>query len=183
MLVWNSVAQIAPTENVRPEFSGLFLFHSISYLIDHMDRATAFGRFCTQRSHARFRGIGWHFTFEQWLEWWGDDLDRRGPRQCQLSMQRIGDKGPYAPSNVVKGYPADNVRTAASLKLVRNSDARHRHWQQALDAAPVTGHYDRSEECTEDEWELRQMFEPRRSLRIHSSPTRSWKEGGTFRGR
>jgi hypothetical protein len=55
------------------------------------------------RYHARHvRGIEWQFTYESWVAWWGDDIDRRGPNSGQLVMSRHGDTGPYHPDNVSK---------------------------------------------------------------------------------
>ena len=48
------------------------------------------------------RNIDWHFTYESWLEWWGDDIVNRGNKSGQLVMARKGDIGPYHPDNVVK---------------------------------------------------------------------------------
>lgn len=41
-------------------------------------------------------------TFDEWLEWWGDDLDKRGRHRDSLVMARHGDKGPYALGNIKK---------------------------------------------------------------------------------
>ena len=59
-------------------------------------------KFITQRTGARNRNIEWHFTFESWLAWWGDDIANRGNRSGQLVMARLGDQGPYHPDNVKK---------------------------------------------------------------------------------
>lgn len=58
-----------------------------------------------QRMGALQRGIGWHFTFEGWVNWWeeqlGDDWQKkRGCRADQYVMARKGDKGPYRVGNV-----------------------------------------------------------------------------------
>ena len=59
---------------------------------------------------AQQRGIEWQFTFESWMEWWGDDFILRGPKADDLCMARNGDQGPYHPSNVQKKTNAENVR-------------------------------------------------------------------------
>jgi hypothetical protein len=64
--------------------------------------STLKSKFRTQRSGARSRGIDWHFTFEEWLAWWGDDIEQRGHYSGQLVMARYGDIGPYHPDNVRK---------------------------------------------------------------------------------
>ena len=66
---------------------------------------TANHRYCSQKSHAKKRGIEWQFTFEEWVKWWEDNLgpdwmQKRGCTQGKHQMARNGDKGPYAPWNV-----------------------------------------------------------------------------------
>ncbi|CAB4158475.1 hypothetical protein UFOVP700_13 [uncultured Caudovirales phage] len=66
-----------------------------------------------QRRLARQRNILWLFdSFEQWLDWWGEDIVRRGRRRGQLVMARYNDTGPYHPENVRKITCGDNVREA-----------------------------------------------------------------------
>jgi hypothetical protein len=55
--------------------------------------------------NARKRGIAFHFTFEEWVEWWYKNLGpnwmkKRGPWKGQYVMSRYNDKGNYEPSNV-----------------------------------------------------------------------------------
>lgn len=76
-----------------------------------------------QKKGAASRGIEWRFTFESWLEWWGEDIHRRGPRVNDLCMQRVGDVGPYAEWNVRKGLPLDNARTR-SKSVMHNRSLR-----------------------------------------------------------
>ena len=39
-----------------------------------------------QKCGAKKRGIGWELSFEQWLEFWGEDIDRRGSGANDLQM-------------------------------------------------------------------------------------------------
>jgi hypothetical protein len=55
-----------------------------------------------QRYDAKIRGIDWQFTFESWINWWGEDIALRGNKTGQLVMARNGDTGPYHPDNVRK---------------------------------------------------------------------------------
>jgi hypothetical protein len=106
------------------------------------------------------------FSFEEWLEWWGDDLDRRGTGHDQLQMQRIGDQGPYAPGNVRKGYPMDNRKTAGQAERVRNGTKRRSEMErEAMGAEPLPTPEDRG--MTDDEWELHRMFAPRSFMRAY----------------
>ena len=76
----------------------------------------------SQRDSSRKRGIDFHFSFEEWNSWWGDDIVNRGRKSGQLVMARIGDQGPYHPDNVVKKACGDNVREA-----YRNYDKSNFH--------------------------------------------------------
>ena len=81
-----------------------------------MDIAKAKQAYRTQKRGARHRGIEWQLTFEQWQEWWGEDLPKRGRGRNDLSMQRPCDSGPYALGNIRKGTPKDNARTRAAMQ-------------------------------------------------------------------
>jgi len=59
-------------------------------------------KYYTQKSGAKCRNIEWCFTYESWLEWWGDDIVNRGNKSGQLVMARNNDTGPYHPDNVRK---------------------------------------------------------------------------------
>lgn len=57
------------------------------------------------RRGAGYRGLPFHFTFEQWCQWWKDNLgpdwfQKRGKGHEKYVMARYGDKGPYALWNV-----------------------------------------------------------------------------------
>ena len=59
-------------------------------------------KYYTQKAGAKARNIEWHFTFESWIAWWGDDIVNRGNKSGQLVMARKDDTGPYHPDNVEK---------------------------------------------------------------------------------
>jgi len=59
-------------------------------------------KYNTQKAGAKVRNIEWHFTYESWLAWWGDDIVNRGNKSGQLVMARKNDNGPYHPDNVEK---------------------------------------------------------------------------------
>jgi hypothetical protein len=105
--------------------------------------------FYAQRREAGVRGIGWELTFEQWIEWWGEDITRRGNHFDQLQMQRFEDKGPYAIGNIQKGAPKQNRKTqSAMLHNARAEKAAAEH-QARLDAmmwAPSADEDDRDED-------------------------------------
>lgn len=117
-----------------------------------MDRKEAQIKYLRQQLGAFQRGIEWRFTFESWLEFWGDDLDRRGVGSSKLCMQRIWDKGPYHPDNCIKGHQRQNVRTWQNVKLAKRAEARAKAHQKALDALGVS--LADPDTMTEDEEEL-----------------------------
>ena len=61
-----------------------------------------------QRYDAQLRDITWQFTFESWIDWWGEDIIKRGNKSGQLVMARNGDTGPYHPNNVRKVTANEN---------------------------------------------------------------------------
>ena len=67
-------------------------------------------KFFAQRACARKRGIEWCLSFEQWLNWWGDDYCRRGRASLDLCMSRPGDNGPYSLDNIVKKTNKENIQ-------------------------------------------------------------------------
>ena len=67
-----------------------------------------------QRQAAKSRGIKWYFTFEEWVNWWEDQLgtrwfEKRGRFKDQYVMARDKDKGPYASWNVQCITSSQNV--------------------------------------------------------------------------
>ena len=73
----------------------------------------------TQRKKARARGITWEFTFDEWLEWWGDDITKRGNKKGELCMARYNDTGPYAEWNVRKCTTECNAREREARRIKR----------------------------------------------------------------
>ena len=70
-----------------------------------------------QRNSALVRNIEWHFTYESWLAWWGDDIVNRGRKRGQLVMARYKDRGPYHPDNVRKATCSENLTEAHKGKI------------------------------------------------------------------
>jgi hypothetical protein len=73
-------------------------------------------KFSRHRSQAKFRGIGFHFTFEEWYQWWLDNgVDKNldiqyTDDQQRLCMCRKGDNGDYHPDNVYLASAPENSR-------------------------------------------------------------------------
>ena len=76
--------------------------------------------FNSQKANAAKRGIEWLFSFDDWLEFWGEDLEKRGVGHDMLCMMRFGDTGPYSKENTRKGYARDNAKTAGVIRRGKN---------------------------------------------------------------
>lgn len=68
-------------------------------------KKTPYNAFTIQKRLALKRGLGWQFTFEEWVAWWEANLGpdwfkKRGHHTDEYVMARRGDVGPYAASNV-----------------------------------------------------------------------------------
>jgi len=73
-------------------------------------------KFYNHRVRSKRRGIPFEFTYEEWINWWGEDIVNRGRNQGQLVMARKGDAGPYHIDNVYKTTVEQNVRDALAGK-------------------------------------------------------------------
>ena len=69
-----------------------------------------------QKYRAKQRGIGFHLTFSEWFEWWGEDVDRRGHDKDCLCMCRVNDKGAYELGNIYKDTRSNNAKDASVFK-------------------------------------------------------------------
>ena len=77
-----------------------------AYNLRHPKRSA----FSSHKAGAKFRGIEFLFSRDEWIDWWGDDFDKRGRAPTELCMARIGDKGSYNKDNVIKATNLDNQR-------------------------------------------------------------------------
>ena len=68
-------------------------------------KRTAFNK---QKHHAKKRGIPFLITLDEWIEWWGDDFDKRGKGALDLHMGRREDTGPYELDNIIKITASEN---------------------------------------------------------------------------
>lgn len=73
-------------------------------------------KFSRHRAQAKFRNIGFHFTFDEWYQWWLDHgVDKNQNIQYQDDQQRLcmcrkGDDGDYHPDNVYLASAPENAR-------------------------------------------------------------------------
>jgi hypothetical protein len=83
--------------------------------------------YARHKNIAKFRGIEWDFTFEEWLEVWGDKIKERGRGSDQLCMARKGDEGPYAIWNVVIKTNRENIKEKKfNPKTVYRPPSKHK---------------------------------------------------------
>lgn len=75
-------------------------------------------RFLQQRASARYRGVEFRLTFEQWRDWWmaTGHIDDRGKQRGQWVMGRPFDSGPYEVGNLVCLRAEDNVSQQNELR-------------------------------------------------------------------
>lgn len=86
-----------------------------------------------QKNAASQRGIDFQLSFQEWCDFWGEDIERRGSGHGQLQMQRFADSGPYAVGNIRKGTPKQNAATASKMRAKRECDAAAAQLQIDLD--------------------------------------------------
>lgn len=145
---------------------GGFLFWRIPLQNKHLKA------FKSQKAGAAARGIGWELTFEEWLSFWGNDIDRRGSGRNSLQMQRFADTGPYALGNIRKGVPAQNSATYSAMSQNRKAVRAAREHQKRLDAmmfAPSAPAYE--DDPAEDENVTGNIY----GNRLQSSFPRAWQ--------
>jgi len=82
-------------------------------------------KYNNQKHFAKIRNIDWEFTYESWLEWWGDDIVNRGTKSGQLVMARNGDTGPYHPNNVRRVTSNENHSESCANGLGWQKGHRH----------------------------------------------------------
>lgn len=74
--------------------------------------------FLRARSQARFRREAWDLSFEEWVEFWGEDWLRRGRRPDQIRMSRRDWTQPWCLSNMIKMSQRDhNIYNAQRRRL------------------------------------------------------------------
>ncbi len=109
------------------------------------------GAYNQQKANARTRNIEFLLTFQEWTNFWGDDITKRGNGQFDLQMQRYCDIGPYAIGNIKKGTPRQNAATRENMACKRKSEIAAESLQIALDAMMNEPSEDDHPERTDDE--------------------------------
>lgn len=72
--------------------------------------------YADQMFGAKKRGIDWQFTYDEWVNWWGDDITKRGPYRDQLVMARYNDEGAYHPNNCYKTTASENCKERQRIR-------------------------------------------------------------------
>jgi hypothetical protein len=75
-------------------------------------------QYWAQKQNARRRGIPFEFTYQEWIDWWGNDIIFRGKGKDKLVMARNNDCGAYHPDNVTKMLNQNNVSDGNRGKIV-----------------------------------------------------------------
>jgi hypothetical protein len=122
-------------------------------------------KFHNQKSNAKRRGIEWHLTFPEWVEWWGKDIDKRGSGHDKLQMQRFGDLGPYALGNIKKGFPMENSATWSKRAATNKANRAKIAHEKFLDALMFA----QSKEPRDEE--LTGMYELQKDIHSGAVPT------------
>lgn len=75
-------------------------------------------RFLQQRASAKYRGVEFRLTFDQWRDWWlaTGRVDERGKLRGQWVMARCGDRGAYELGNLQCMRAEDNVSDQNALR-------------------------------------------------------------------
>ena len=99
--------------------------------------------YSAQKQNARRRGIPFEFTYDTWIEWWGNDINLRGKGAEKLVMARNEDQGPYHPNNVYKDTNSNNVSLGNKNKIFSKeyreklSIASYKRWGTYKEEQPI----------------------------------------------
>jgi len=82
--------------------------------------ALARKKWARHKAQSKFRNIGFHFTFDEWYQWWlnhgvDKNINTKWSGQYRPCMCRVNDLGDYEPNNVYFANHIDNVRDAAAV--------------------------------------------------------------------
>lgn len=137
--------------SLGPQGAGAFAFGAF------VNEKQAKVRFGQQMHAAKTRGISWDLTFEQWLEWWGSDLEKRGSCPESLQMCRKGDVGSYSLGNIYKGTRDENFKTGHKTRGNKASvrkKCKHEAYLDSLMWAPSRIEEGRDFNFTDEQMEL-----------------------------
>jgi len=73
-------------------------------------RHSQYRAYMQQRNQAQFRGEDWQLTFEEWLNLWGQDFDRRGRRGDNLCLTRWDLEDSWTVTNCILMSRRDHMQ-------------------------------------------------------------------------
>lgn len=82
-------------------------------------RQTPRGRYATQKTSAKQRGIEFELSFDEWWTLWEPHWEDRKGTSGKI-MCRINEPGPYSPDNVYIGSQSDNMYDFHRAKRTEN---------------------------------------------------------------
>ena len=97
--------------------------------------ADHYKKYLEQKKQAEKRNIDWMFTYETWLEKWGQDIQNRGKEKNKLVMARYKDLGPYSPDNTYICTHSQNAKDAFTNKRFKTP---HRTTEICIDGKWTT---------------------------------------------
>lgn len=89
-------------------------------------------KYYNHKSRANRRNIEFNMTFEEWINWWGDDFEKRGVTNGCLQMCRYNDEGPYELGNIYKATREQNLKDAYKTE---SGNERKEHMRNRMSGA------------------------------------------------
>lgn len=80
-------------------------------------------KYQNHKSKAKQRGIEFDLTFDEWMEIWGEKLQRIGTSSDSYGMLRLRDEGGYSVGNVRIGSPKENACDRSLALKVRSAQS------------------------------------------------------------
>lgn len=102
------------------------------------------------KANAKFKGIDWQFTIEDWWAWWQVDQRwvHRGRGMSAMTMARRNGEGPFAPDNVVYVSHKEKLRMnperearAVRLRAAKLAERLRQHHPGARRIATPLGEF------------------------------------------
>jgi hypothetical protein len=130
---------------------GLGFLHFWSKSLDLTEQKK---KYSAQKNNAKYRGIEFKLTFDEWWDLWQPFYARRGTKVDSLMMCRTLDSGAYEVGNVTIGTGRDNART----RRIVNNIAKVKEMQKEYEGFSLI-----EREDDDDGWIPRELKNPYRS--------------------
>lgn len=76
--------------------------------------------FSQQRNQAQWRGEIWELTFDEWFDFWGEDIKHRGRGSDNLAMVRRDYTLPWRPDNCYKITRREHGAIQGQMRIEKN---------------------------------------------------------------